>query len=404
MAGVRTFNMCMNTNYLNDVGIKGLSINVNDGKSQRIICSCGHVGTEDTCPDCGNTNFQFVAANRWDKTSRPIYVKEKSREIKRFGNTFSVVRTSLMVHEVGKQLECCWAEETMAEITLNDYLCKSVNNLCITSNTTVPNFVLNNLDKIDDDAIVETLRYAEKISTMLYNSTDKLDMCYYLASWPCVCHILTDENLTRYKVFFKKTFNSSSWSNGKNPYPDALCLTMEDFWKLLKLPVEYANYYASTKFEYSYAYWRGTTNVDIKALHSLTTSLQKTMKSCLEHNTIGLGTISEIVAWGVSKDEKLQEICASYMKKFGMQYGNRVFDYFKESLEMAKNAGYSEDVILQPRKLAMLEMSELLRKRGFPDSRISAFCDVFDGNPEFGVDLLGSKAQLKKAEAEKIYR
>lgn len=403
MAGVRTFNMCMNTNYLNDVGIKGLSINVNDGKSQRIICSCGHVGTEDTCPDCGNTNFQFVTANRWDKTSRPIYVKEKSREIRRVGNTFEVVRTSLMVREVGKQLECCWTEEAMAEITLNDYFSKRVNSLCISNNTSVPDFVLSNLDKIDDDAIVETLKDAGKISTMVYGSTDRLAMCYYLASWPCSCHVLTDENLTKYKVFFKKTFDRNSWGSGKNPYPDTMCLTMEDFWKMLSLPIEYANYYASSKFDYSYAYWRSSTSVDIKALHSLTTSLQKTMKSCLEHNTIGFGTISEIVSWGVNAPEEQQEICASYMKKFGMQYGNRVFDSFKEALVMAKDAGYSEDIILQPRKFAMLEMSELLKKRGFPDSRISAFCDAFDGDPELGIDLLGSKAQLKKAEAEKIY-
>ena len=63
MAGVRTFNMCMNTNYLNDVGIKGLAINVNDGKSQRIICSCGHVGTE---------TLALIAATQTFSLSLPI--------------------------------------------------------------------------------------------------------------------------------------------------------------------------------------------------------------------------------------------------------------------------------------------------------------------------------------------
>ena len=179
---------------------------------------------------------------------------------------------------------------------------------------------------------------------------------------------------------------------------------MTDFWKMVSLPPEYANFYASSKFEYSYYYWRSSTTVDLKALEKIDESLQKTMKSCLEHLTISLGTMSEIVEWCKVNDEEKQKICAKYLKKHGMLYGNRVFNKFQEELGIALDHGYPIDCILQPRKFAMLEFAELLKKRGFPDSRVNGFCDVFDLDPEFGIGMLGSKAQLKSAEAEKIYK
>ncbi len=51
-----------------------------------------------------------------------------------------------------------------------------------------------------------------------------------------------------------------------------------------------------------------------------------------------------------------------------------------------------------------VEAMQLLQRRGFPQSRIDGFADVFDTDPEMGITMLSSKAQLKKAEAEKIYK
>jgi hypothetical protein len=394
---------------LSEAGLDAISLNVNDGKAQRIVCgNCGNVTEGSGECSCGKKNIPFVTHNRWSKCSEPIYIarkKDNGIRVEKVGKAYQVIRTSIVIRETSsRQLEMYKVEETMAEISLDKFDIIRVHPLAIDKpeNGNVCDFVFDNIDKFDE-SVAETLEDAKRISKGIFGDYYHGDVAYRLATWPSICHVLTDANIAKYKRFFEKTIQNS-WTKKGNPYPNNVCLSMDDFWTMISLPSEYANFYASSKFEYSGYYWRTDTKVNLAALRKSDENLQKTLKSCIEHMTIGICAVSEIVEWASTHSKEEQQLCAKYMKKHGMLHGSRVFDKFQEELGIALNNGYPLESILQPRKLAMLEFSELLRKRGFPDSRVDAFCDIFDLDPEFGIGMLGSKAQLKKDEAEKIYK
>lgn len=403
---IRIFNTCTNTHYLDEMGIEGLFLNVNDSKDNRHVCSCGWVDRGDigTCPNCGNTKWISVSANTWHRGSAPIGIKVKEPVIKPLGAGFEVIETILVISETStKQLELHYDDYSVMEIDLWKLEYKNRPRACVGEATDLSKYLIAHLNEITDESIKESILEAKRVSDSIWGGNNNLSMCYKLIGYPCVMHLFTDENLVKYKKFFYETFNRSNW-NSADPYPSKTCLTIEEFFKVVGLPIDYINYYASSDFSYGYYYYRSSDEkIDVEALHKLPEELQRTMKSCLEHKTIGMNVIREILSWAKNEKDETLVVLAKFMKRHGMQYQGRVFDHFRNYLSMARESGYPEDTILQPRRFSMLEAMALLKHRGFPDSRISGFCDVFDVNPSYGLGLLGSKAQLKKAEAEKIY-
>lgn len=403
---IRIFNTCTNTHYLDEMGIDGLFLSVNDGKDTRHVCSCGWVdkGDIDTCPNCGNKKWTSVSANTWSRSSAPIGIKLKAPVIRPFGNGFEVIETVLVIFETAaKQLELRFDDCSVMEIDLWKMDFKNRPRACIGEAPDLAEHLLSHIDEITDESIKESILEAKRVSEAIWVKNHNISMAYKLIGYPCVMHLFTDENLVKYKKFFYETFNRNNWHSA-DPYPSKTCLKMEEFFDVMGLPVDYINYYASSDFSYGYYYYRSSDEkISTAELHKLPEELQRTMKSCLEHKTIGMNVIREIMSWAKNEKEETLIVLAKFMKRHGMQYQGRVFDYFKNYLSMARDAGYDEDVILQPRRFSMLEAMALLKRRGFPDSRISGFCDVFDVNPSFGLGLLGSKAQLKKDEAAKIY-
>ena len=403
---VRIFNSCTNTHYLSQMGIEGLFLSVNDGKDTRHVCACGWVdkGDIDTCPRCGNKKWVSVSANTWHRSSAPIYIKSKTPVIKPFGAGYEIIETALVITETStKQLHIAYEDFSVLEVDAWKLENKNRPRVCIDSKVDITKFLMNNIDEIKDENINEAIREAMRVSRGIWGNDNNICLAYKLIGYPCIMHLLTDENIQKYSKFFKETFNRSDW-NRADPFPANISMKMEDIWTLMGLPEDYAAYYASEDFSYGYYYYRsGIDKIDTAALHKLPEELQRTMRSCLEHKTINLGTIREIMSWAESQSTETLVLLAKFMKRHGMQYQGRVFDHFKEYLSIARDMGYDEESILQPRRFSMLEAMTLLKRRGYPDSRVSGFCDIFDVNPSYALGMLGSKAQLKKAEADKIY-
>lgn len=402
---VRIFNRCTNTHYLYDMGIDGLSLSVNDGKDSRHVCACGWVdkGEINTCPNCGNTHWSSVSANRWGRSSAPIDIKAKELEIRAVTDGFEIVETILMIQEVSKQLELSYQEHVVASIDEFNLEIQNRRHVCIGESEDVSKYIFEHVDDFPNEAVQESIREAMRVAHGVWNRDDYLALSYRLIGYASVMHLLTDENIAKYNKFFRETISRNDWYKG-DPYAGKACWTMEDLWKVVGLPVDYAAYYASDDFSYGYYYYsRNNTSIDEAKLHALPEELQRTMRSCLEHKTISLSVIREILSWSETQTEETLVLLAKFMKRHGMQYQGRVFDHFRNYLQMAKDMGYDVESILQPRKFSMLEAMTLLKRRGYPDSRVDAFCDAFDVNPAIGLSLLGSKAQLKKAEADKIY-
>jgi len=403
---VRIFNSCTNTHYLTEMGIEGITINVNDGKDTRHVCACGWVdkGDIDTCPKCGNKHWVFVSANNWSRSSVPVYIKSKEPVIRPIGSGFEIIETALKVFETSaKQLNLAYEDFSTLEVDLWKLDYKNRPRVSINNDIDITKYLIEHIGEITDEAIRDTILDAVRVSSGIWGGNNYLAMAYKLIGYPCVMHLLTDENIAKYARFFKESFNRNEW-NRSDPFPGNTCLTMKEFWALMGLPEDYAAYYASDSFSYSYYYYRSSEDkIEPAKLHALPIELQRTMKSCLEHKTITLQTIRSILSWSDGQSEKTLVLLAKFMKRHGMQYQGRVFDRFKEYLSLAHDMGYDEESILQPRRFSMLEAMTLLKRRGYPDSRVSAFCDIFDLNPSVGLGLLGSKAQLKKDEADKIY-
>ena len=97
-------------------------------------------------------------------------------------------------------------------------------------------------------------------------------------------------------------------------------------------------------------------------------------------------------------------LLSKFIKRHGMTYANRVFNEFKERLEVVEENGLDIEAVVSPKKFAVCQIEELLTRRKFPQTRIDGFVNCVDNDTFFAIGLLTSKAQLKPNEATKIYK
>ena len=406
---IRTFATATNVHLFEEYNIPGVSMDVNDGKQRRKICACGHVmdDKESSCAKCGNTEFVPICANRWSRASRPIDVAVKPFFIRKTHHGFEVVQIAMVIQEAGNVLTVVEAEFVAATITITGFERGNTVNPCITDKTQIHDYVeyvYKHLNLISDDDIREMLTEAYELSIAIFGGINNVMAVYKAMSYGCIMHVLNKKNVSEYPRFFNRVFNKYRWYDA-DPLPGIMCTDMHDFFHALGLPVDYEAYYRSDDFDFSYYYYGGKDfRIEEAQLHALPMNLQMAMKNALEHKNIYLRDIMEIIEWCKSEPVEIQELLAKYIKRHGIMHQGQVFNKFKNQLTIARDNGYDVNDILVPRKFAMLEAMQLLSRRGFPQSRIDGFADVFDVNPEMGIGMLSSKAQLKKAEAEKIYK
>lgn len=405
---IRIFKESINANLLLEVDLNGVSLEVGDGKYRRNVCYCGAVmdGPETECKQCGNTEFVGISTgNRWNRYSQPIAIKSKSLELVAKTNRYEVVETYIFIEENSeKKLELKRVEKTVAVIDINNLEILQRERCSIEKNEVdVAKFIRMSIPNMKDEAIANALTEAFHVKDKLFNTEREVVLAYKLLGYPSTMYILNDDNMDKYRVFFQKTFSKYNWNNS-DYLGGKVCRTMNDFWKALGLPCDFEPYYASANFGYDYYYYSSReSRIEESDYHSLPEELQRTIKSAIEHQTISLSVVYDIVDWAKTQNEEVCVILAKYIKRHGMQYQGNVFYRFQEHYNMAVSNGYPIEDIIHPRKISMFEVMSLMSKRGFPESRINGFCDIFDLNPSFAFDMLGSKAQLKKAEAEVIY-
>jgi hypothetical protein len=412
---IRIFNTCSNTHLLDKYGVDGVEVYIKDGKDSRRICACGSVTSSniDTCPICGNTTWKHVGGERayWYRPATDINIKTVDEyEFKKImSDEYHVVLKylNLWIDTSAQTFALSEKEEVAAIISSSNMEFMNLTGPKIRVDLKdINDFIKENTKNIEDEDLRDDVIRTYEISALLFNGKDNyVSRIYSINTFSSVRSILTDENISTYKRFWIEILNKYRFDNSPitDPWAGHRCTTMEEFFEVLHLPIDFKPYYMSKNFNLYYGWYRSI-NIDLKQYNKLPNELKKTIKYSIEHQIIYLHDVYQMVEWSKTQTEEKLILLAKFLKKHGMTFMQRIFDAFKERLRVVEEKGWDLNAVVSLKQFSVLQVEELLERRKFPRTRIDGLLNCVDNNAMLAVELLTSKGQLKKDEAKKIYK
>lgn len=451
MAKIRLYTACDNAELLKEFGLDGLDIRIPRMQTPRYVCKCGHIGTEETCPDCGNTNFSPTVdmTTVWGRGG--IFSKEVTQSKKLLS---MLDDPTLVPDKIVSPYLACQVDVNKKEIRLSkEYRCRAEftqTRMSVERNDDVFNKLMADtsfLSDIPQRLLKETFRMAKLLADsqthqVISDEPDARVNGFYISldddddddDWddeddeeneseeggkaePKKLEekkeeehpIMRDIGIlsTLYSIAVQKRGGFWALSDEELVTYQSMILSNSNDFDKLKSPLldidDYIKFFRNC-YDFLKPYYAAGGRVSSTWYTVEESKLSPLVKNAflysLTHDQLdysGMMCIaSDIQGMPLPEQEKF---LAFYVRNI-TTYGTDVFRTWRNVKEVSDTHGFPK---VDVRQSAIAATAEYMGNKNIKSERINAFFDTIDSDPFLALDLLSEKKALSPNERKKVY-